>query len=102
MLGDVTQYFPIGQIPGAYYLATMRVGFEALDSILSEIVPIWFGLPLIAAAVALHGKRMWNDLVMFRFLFGFLVVLFCAYVFYVFGQWHFERYFLPMALGYLA
>jgi hypothetical protein len=102
MLSDAGHYFPIGEIPGSYYLGTLRVGLEAVESVLSRIVPVWIGLPLIAAAAALGGKLFWRDLAAFRFLLGFVAMLFCAYVSFVFGQWYFERYFLPIALAYLV
>src|ERR1700722_2888985 len=31
----------------------------------------------------------------------FLVVIFCSYTCYIFGQWFFDRYFTPFAIGYL-
>jgi hypothetical protein len=100
-LGDPAQHFPIGEIPAAFFLATVRSSLEALGALLSPIVPIWAGLSVITATAFWKRKRFFSDLKAFRFLFVFLAVLFSAYVLYVFGQWYFPRYFRPMALGYL-
>ncbi|HEY4102974.1 MAG TPA: glycosyltransferase family 39 protein [Polyangiaceae bacterium] len=93
--------FEIGHPPFAYYLLTTRVAAREALAMLHGTVPLWIGALCLGYAAFVAPREWWRAQQRLRFFFVFLGLLFCAYAWYIFGQWFLRRYFMPIAAGYV-
>lgn len=93
--------FEIDAIPLHYYWGSLMEGARVLPSVLRGVLPVPAGVSLILLSLIFAFKDVVKQLKRIGFLYLFLAVLFCAYTLYIFGQWHFVRYFTPFTFGYL-
>ena len=98
---EAPRYFEIGRIPADYYLLTIREGAGDLARILGRTFPLWAGVVVVAVSISLSFRRVIGELRKTAFFFVFLVAIFFSYTCYIFGQWFFDRYLAPFAIGYL-
>lgn len=94
-------YFDVHQIPFKYYKVTAHRAIAKIFVLLTRAFPLWAGLPLILAGLYVGRRTLLHSLWKFAFFFAFIIGLFYAYTTYIFGQWFFDRYMLPFAIGYL-
>lgn len=95
--------FAVEEVPFDYYRATLSHAMTILRDVLDRgIVPLWAGALLVAAgAVAGWKHGLGLDLRRLAFFWVFLAGILVAYTLYILGQWFFDRYFAPIAVGYL-
>jgi hypothetical protein len=94
--------FELHSIPLEYYQATMWEAMSTLRKVLARgVLPALPALALVALGFAANFRSSLAHLRKILFLWLFLLCLFLAYTTYIFGQWYFDRYLAPLALGYL-
>ena len=93
--------FEIGSPSVAYYKTTLWYALKAIRKVISDVFPVWAGVILIGSASIFGLRRLASSVGRTAFVFAFLLGLYLAYSFYIFGHWFFYRYFAAFAIGYL-
>jgi hypothetical protein len=94
-------YFDIGHPPFIYYWQTAQLAVKEIFSLLNDVFSLVVGGVLFVSWMWLDFRGFLREGKKTLFLFTFLLFIYCAYSFYIFGQWYFFRYFIPFAAGYL-